>query len=221
MIGLLRHSHVFFRLSISAIILLGTVLIQASPVYANDPVVVINTTKGPIFIRVFMSVVPYTASNFLDLVQRGFYSGAPFHRVENWLIQGGDPTGTGRGNFVDPQTGQVRHIRLETTRRLRHSGPGVVAMARTNNPNSASCQFYITKAGAPWCDGQYAVFGGVVDGMNTVMAIRPGDRILSAEIVDSGQAAAAPPPPQNPYPSSRSGGQPSTGQSGSSADSGF
>ena len=75
-----------------------------------DPVVLMETTKGPIAIRVFRRFTPTTANNFLDLVSRGYYNGKTFHRVEGWLIQGGCPYGNGRGNFVDPATGAVRRI---------------------------------------------------------------------------------------------------------------
>lgn len=147
----------------------------------GDPVVVLQTTKGPIAMRIFQSVVPYTAGNFLDLVSRGFYNGLTFHRVESWVIQGGDPNGNGTGLFYDG--GQPRYLRLETNRMLQHNAPGVVAMAHGKSPNSGSCQFYITKKPMPALNGSYSIFGGVVQGMEVVYNIQPGDRILSAEIV--------------------------------------
>lgn len=153
---------------------------------ANDPIVVLQTTKGPIAIRVYIGMVPNTSRNFLDLVSRGFYNGLGFHRVETWCVQGGDPRGNGTGNFVDPQTGRPRYLNLEINGNLHHNGPGVVAMARSDNPNSASCQFYITKSAVGFLDGKYAIFGGVIDGMRSVFNIRPGDRIMSAQIVGQG-----------------------------------
>jgi cyclophilin family peptidyl-prolyl cis-trans isomerase len=153
----------------------------------TDPVVLIQTTKGPLYIRVFLSAVPYTARNFIELVDRGFYNGLTFHRVESWCIQGGDPNGNGSGNFVDPNTGQPRFLRLEINRNLRHNAAGVVAMARSRSPDSASCQFYITKSAVPYLDGQYAIFGGVVKGVDTVFRIVPGDRIVRAEIYKSAE----------------------------------
>jgi len=119
-------------------------------------------------------------------VQRGYYNGKTFHRVENWLIQGGCPIGNGQGNYVDPQTGQVRQIPLEINRNFGHV-PGAVAMARSNNPNSASCQFYILKKQMPQLNGQYAIFGGVVRGMDTVNRIGIGDRMIRASIIDNNQ----------------------------------
>jgi len=149
-----------------------------------DHFVTLNTTKGPIVIKVYFSLVPYTASNFLNLVKRKFYDGLTFHRVEDWVVQGGDPDGNGTGNFVDPQTGKPRFLHLEVTPKLNHDHPGVVAMARSENPNSASCQFYILKRPASYLNGKYAVFGQVVDGMQTVDRLQIGDRIMSARISD-------------------------------------
>jgi cyclophilin family peptidyl-prolyl cis-trans isomerase len=159
-----------------------TVSLGPSQSQYSDPIVLMQTTKGTMAIRVFASMVPTTARNFLDLVNRGFYDGKSFHRVETWCIQGGDPNGDGNGNFVDPNTGQVRYIPLEINRKLSHSAPGVVAMARSQDPNSASCQFYILKKAMPQLNGQYAVFGGVVKGLDTIYGIRRGDRIIHAEI---------------------------------------
>ena len=175
----------------------------------SDPVVVLQTTKGPIAMRVYLSLVPNTASNFLELVGGGFYNGLTFHRVESWVIQGGDPNGNGTGDFIDPNTRQPRYLRLETNQMLRHNAPGVVAMAHGKSPNSGSCQFYITKKAMPALDGSYSIFAGVLKGMDVVYNIQPGDRILSAEIVSGG--------------SSRAGRQVPTGptQGGPAGDSGF
>lgn len=150
---------------------------------AADQIVEMQTDKGPIIMRIYYSAVPYTAGNFLDLVERGFYNGLTFHRVESWCIQGGCPNGNGTGNYVDPATGQPRFLKLEIHRGLSHSADGIVAMARSQNPNSASCQFYILKSATPQLDGKYAIFGRVVSGMSTVFHIRPGDRILSARLL--------------------------------------
>jgi len=163
----------------------------ALPQGNSDPIVVLQTSRGPIAIQVFVSSVPNTARNFLDLVQRGFYNGLTFHRIETWCIQGGDPNGNGSGAFVDPSTGRPRNIQLEINSRLGHNGPGVVAMARNNNPNSASCQFYITKAQMPQLNGQYAIFGHVVDGMTSVYNMSRGDQILSAQIVAGGDGGSS------------------------------
>jgi cyclophilin family peptidyl-prolyl cis-trans isomerase len=156
-----------------------------------DPTVVMETTKGTIKIRVYKSDAPITAGNFLDLVQRGFYNGVGFHRYEpNFVIQGGDPKGNGTGGFVDPTTGQERTIKLETSPNLRHSEAGMVAMARSNNPDSASSQFYFTLAPCNFLDASpgnpgYAVFGKVVEGLNVVKELRKGDKMTKVSMLET------------------------------------
>jgi len=152
---------------------------------AEDPVVELVTTRGKIYIQVFYNIVPRTGANFLDLVDRGAYDGTIFHRIEKWCIQGGDPTGSGRGNFIDPETGKARFVPLEIHRMLRHNRPGVVAMARSNHPDSASCQFYITKQAINQLDNRYAIFGRVLGNLGPVMNMQRGDQIVSARIVQA------------------------------------
>jgi cyclophilin family peptidyl-prolyl cis-trans isomerase len=138
----------------------------------------IETTKGQITIELFEDKAPITAGNFIDLVGRGFYDGLTFHRyVPGFVIQGGDPNGTGSGGFVDPQTGRERRIKLEVSPDLTHGNEGGVAMARTQDPNSASSQFYITLGPTPHLDQNYAVFGRVIEGMDVVKQLREGDRM--------------------------------------------
>jgi peptidyl-prolyl cis-trans isomerase B (cyclophilin B) len=162
------------------------------PAFAQqaDPVVVLATTKGQIAIRVLSGMVPNTSRNFLDLVNRGYYDGKIFHRVEGWVIQGGCPYGNGQGNFTDPDTGQERFIPLEINRNVGHNRAGMVAMARSQNPNSASCQFYILKRPMPQLNGQYAVFAVVVGGLDTVYRIGVGDRIISATIAGANRPSS-------------------------------
>jgi cyclophilin family peptidyl-prolyl cis-trans isomerase len=152
-----------------------------------DPRVNLETNKGPITIQVFQAAAPITAGNFLDLVGRGFYNGLSFHRYEpGFVIQGGDPHGNGTGGFVDAATGRERTIQLEVSPELKHGEAGGVAMARSQNPNSASSQFYITLGPAAFLDGNYAVFGRVVDGMDAVRQLRAGDKIISAQVASEG-----------------------------------
>lgn len=187
----------------------------------SDQYVQLQTSKGPITMRIFFSQVPYTAGNFLDLVEGGFYNGLTFHRVENWVVQGGDPNGNGSGHFIDPNTGQPKFLRLETRANLTHNQAGMVAMARSAAPDSASCQFYILKSPMPQLNGKYAVFGVVTRGMQTVYAIRPGDRIVSATILQ--QNAPAPTPASAPASGSSSSdnfGEP-TARPSKPQDSGF
>jgi peptidyl-prolyl cis-trans isomerase B (cyclophilin B) len=119
----------------------------------------------------------------------------PFHRVEYWVVQGGDPNGNGTGNYVDPENGNPVFLKLETSPRLKHVGPGIVAMARGTALNSASCQFYITKKTMPSLDGKYAVFGQVVRGIENLFEIKPGDRIQRMTILGPEQ-----PPETQPAP---------------------
>jgi peptidyl-prolyl cis-trans isomerase B (cyclophilin B) len=144
---------------------------------------IMETTKGRITIELYEDKAPITAGNFIDLVQRGFYNGLKFHRYEpGFVIQGGDPRGNGTGGFIDPQTNRERTIQLEVSPELKHGEAGALAMARTQNPNSASSQFYITLGPAAFLDNQYAVFGRVVEGMDAVKQLRAGDSMTSVTI---------------------------------------
>ena len=138
----------------------------------------VETNKGTFTVELYEDKAPTTAGNFIDLVERGFYDGLTFHRYEpGFVIQGGDPQGSGMGGFTDPQTGRERRIKLEVSRDLPHGQAGALAMARSNNPDSASSQFYITLGPAAFLDMKYAVFGRVTDGMNVVNQLRAGDRM--------------------------------------------
>jgi peptidyl-prolyl cis-trans isomerase B (cyclophilin B) len=144
---------------------------------------IIQTNKGTITLELYEDKAPITAGNFIDLVEQGFYDGLKFHRYEpGFVIQGGDPRGNGTGGFVDPQTGRERRIKLEVSPELKHGDAGAVAMARSQDPNSASCQFYITLGPAAFLDMNYAVFGRVTDGMDVVNKIRAGDEMTSVKM---------------------------------------
>lgn len=144
---------------------------------------IIETNHGPITIELYEDKTPITAGNFIDLVERGFYNGLKFHRYEpGFVIQGGDPRGNGTGGFVDPQTKRERRIKLEVSPDLKHGEAGAVAMARSQDPNSASCQFYITLGPAAFLDMNYAVFGRVLDGLDVVKQLRAGDSMTSVTL---------------------------------------
>lgn len=137
---------------------------------------VINTTKGLIKAEIFEDGAPVTAQNFIDLIQKGFYNGLTFHRyVPGFVVQGGDPSGNGTG-------GSGRTIPLEVSKQLKHDGPGVLSMARSSDPDSASSQFYITLAATPHLDGAYAVFGKVTEGLENALALRQGDKMTDVTI---------------------------------------
>ena len=127
------------------------------------------TTKGDITIEVYPEKMPVTVANFEKLVKSNFYNGLTFHRVEGWVIQGGDPKGNGTG-------GPGWTIPLETSKDLKNKR-GAVAMARSQDPDSAGSQFYILKRDASQLDGQYAVFGMVTKGMDVVDQIQAGDKM--------------------------------------------
>lgn len=109
---------------------------------------------------------PITAANFEALVKEGFYDGLIFHRViEGFMIQGGDPTGTGMGGAREQIKGEFKMNGWDNP--LKHTR-GVISMARSQNPNSASSQFFIMHKDAPHLDGSYAAFGKVVEGLDVV-----------------------------------------------------
>ncbi len=136
---------------------------------------IIETPKGTIKFELKESEAPVTTKNFIDLANKGFYNGLIFHRVEpGFVIQGGDPKGNGTG-------GSGKNIQLEIAPTLSHK-KGAVGMARSQDPNSASSQFYICIEDAKFLDKNYAVFGQVTEGQNVVSAIRKGDKMLRVTI---------------------------------------
>ena len=138
----------------------------------QDPIVVFETTKGTFKAVIYVGQAPITGNNFMKLVRSGFYNNLTFHRYEpNFVIQGGDPKGDGTG-------GSGTNIPLEIVPGLTHQ-LGSLGMARSNDPNSASSQFYVVTGPASFLDGQYAVFGRVTgpDQMAVVQALRAGDRM--------------------------------------------
>ncbi|MGH7462318.1 MAG: peptidylprolyl isomerase [Longimicrobiales bacterium] len=123
-----------------------------------------DTSSGTFKIELFEDKAPITTKNFIDLVEKDFYDGVIFHRViDGFMIQGGDPTGTGRG-------GPGYTIKDEFHAALKHDGVGVLSMANAG-PNTGGSQFFITLAATPWLDNKHAVFGKVVDGLDVVRAI--------------------------------------------------
>lgn len=129
--------------------------------------VVIEMDNGGIIkLEIDEKVAPVTAANFLKLVKEGFYDGLTFHRViAGFMIQGGDPTGTGMGGSKENIKGEFASNGFNNP--IKHTR-GVISMARAMDPNSASSQFFIMHADAPHLDGNYAAFGKVVEGMGVV-----------------------------------------------------
>ena len=137
----------------------------------SNPIVTFEMENGGrIVAELYPEYAPNTVANFVTLAQSGFYDGLIFHRViPGFMIQGGDPQGTGMGGPGYTIKGEFagNGFRQNT---LKHSR-GVLSMARTMMPNSAGSQFFIMHADAPHLDGQYAAFGKVTDGLDTVDAI--------------------------------------------------
>ncbi len=129
--------------------------------------VIIEMENGKeIKIELYPDKAPITVANFEKLVKSGFYDGLIFHRViPGFMIQGGDPSGSGYGGSDETIKGEFRMNGVDND--LRHTR-GVISMARSQNPNSASSQFFIMHADAPHLDGSYAAFGKVVEGMDAV-----------------------------------------------------
>lgn len=140
---------------------------------------------GTVDIELLPELAPGHVQRVIELTERGFYDGIVFHRViDGFMAQGGDPTGTGKGGSELPRLAAEFTTEVKFTR-------GVVAAARTADPNSANSQFFIMFADAPWLNGQYTIWGRVVSGMEFVDMIKKGqgdqlvvdpDRIIKATI---------------------------------------
>lgn len=130
-----------------------------------------STTKGEIVVELFAQQVPNTVNNFVFLAREGYYDGTMFHRViKDFMAQGGDPTGTGRG-------GPGYSFRDEFDSKLRHDKAGKLSMANAG-PNTNGSQFFLTTVPTPWLDGKHAVFGQVVEGLDVLLSIPPRDPML-------------------------------------------
>ena len=143
-------------------------------------VVTMETTKGTIEIKLYPEYAPVTVNNFVFLIREGYYDGVAFHRViPNFVIQGGDPTGTGRGGpgyrFQDEFAGNP----------LKHE-TGYLSMANAG-PGTNGSQFFITHSPQPHLDGRHTVFGAVTnkDGMDVVNSIKQGDVMTSVTVTES------------------------------------
>jgi peptidyl-prolyl cis-trans isomerase B (cyclophilin B) len=144
----------------------------------TDIRIILHTDKGAIEGTIFASKTPMTAANYLNLAKRGYYEGIKFHRViPNFMIQGGDPTGTGSG-------GPGYKFGDECRADLKHNKPGLFSMANAG-PGTNGSQFFVTHVPTDWLDGKHTVFGEVTKGQDVVNSIKQGDKIKSIEILDS------------------------------------
>lgn len=145
-----------------------------------------KTEKGDIVVRLFADKVPNTVNNFVFLARQGFYDNTIFHRViDDFMAQGGDPTGTGRG-------GPGYRFPDEFHKDLKHDRPGILSMANAG-PNTNGSQFFITHVPTPWLDNRHSVFGEVVSGMDVLLSIpardpmkvdSPAVKLLTVEIAE-------------------------------------
>lgn len=152
---------------------------------SREYIATITTPRGEIVAQLRPDLAPQTVNSFVFLANQGFYNGLTWHRViEGFMAQGGDPLGTGTG-------GAGYNVPAEFTNEVAFDRPGILAMARANDPNSASSQFFITTAPAPHLTGQYTVFGEVIAGQEIVdgiplrdpmTATTPGEEIIAITI---------------------------------------
>lgn len=152
---------------------------------ANDPenTLIFDTTAGEVKINMRPDLAPGHVAHIKELVREGFYDGTPFHRViEGFMAQGGDPTGTGTGGSSKPnlkaEFNEGKHVR------------GTCSMARSAHPDSANSQFFICFADASFLNGQYTVWGEVIEGMDNVDKIKRGEPVPDPDRINKAMMAA-------------------------------
>ena len=163
-----RHS-----LASSSLVPVGMSLV--TPSLADDgsaPVVFLETSLGDIEVELYCTHAPRTCKNFYNLARSGYYDGTVFHRiVKSMCVQGGDPTGTGRGGKSILEDARADGtFDCELTPKLKHTGAGILSMANRGR-NTNTSQFFITLAPTPWLDGKHTIFGRVKKGMQVVRAM--------------------------------------------------
>jgi cyclophilin family peptidyl-prolyl cis-trans isomerase len=157
------------RRNLRLLVAAGLILLSGYAQAAGNPKATIETDQGTIVVELYRDKAPKTAENFVTLANKGFYNGILFHRViPGFMVQTGDPTGTGRG-------GPGYSFEDEFGPDLKHTGAGILSMANSG-PNTNGSQFFITLEATPWLDGKHAIFGKVVEGQSVVEAIASADR---------------------------------------------
>ena len=145
----------------------------------NDDVLILETTRGPVTIAMRPDLAPRHVARIKELVREGFYDGIVFHRViDGFMAQTGDPTGTGTG-------GSGKKLKAEFSKEPHKRG--TVSMARAQNPDSGDSQFFICFEDAPFLNGQYTVWGRVIDGMENVDGIKRGEPVVNPDKIVSAQ----------------------------------
>jgi len=154
------------KLNRRAFLIMAMLLAQPG-MAGQNPIVILNTTLGDIKIELYPDKAPVTVKNFMDYVNAGHYNGTIFHRViKGFMIQGGDPTGTGRGG----ESIWHKPFKNEYAPNVVFDRPCILAMANAG-PNTNGSQFFITFKATPWLDGKHTNFGYVVEGMEVVEMI--------------------------------------------------
>jgi peptidylprolyl isomerase len=150
--------------------------------------IILETTQGSIEFKLFEDAAPLTCENFTTHLKNGYYDGVVFHRIiEEFMIQGGDPTGTGRGG----ESIWGKNFKDECSRDITFDRPGLLAMANAG-PATNGSQFFITTAATPWLNMNHTIFGEVVEGMDVVKKLEAvkkgaGDRPVDTQEIISGK----------------------------------
>ncbi len=156
---------------------------------SQNPIVTITMQDGnTVKAELYPEIAPNTVNNFISLIRKGFYDGTIFHRtIEGFMIQGGDPEGTGMGGPGYSIKGEFEANGVKND--LKHT-EGVISMARSMDPNSAGSQFFIMHKNSPHLDGMYAAFGKTIEGMDVVNRIAEtrtdwNDRPLEEQVMET------------------------------------
>lgn len=160
--------------------IVGCCFLHGEDMTSKSPVVVFETTQGKFEVTLFPDVAPKTCENFLGLTAKNYYAGTVFHRViKEFMIQGGDPTGTGRGG----QSIWGKEFADECTPTLKFDKPGLLAMAN-RGPNTNGSQFFITTVPTPHLNQKHTIFGEVTSGYEVIKAIEnaPGGSVKITKI---------------------------------------
>ncbi len=175
-----------YKGSIMKKILFFLTLALATSLFAKNPIAEMKTNRGTITLELYPDIAPKAVENFIKLSQKGYYNGVIFHRViKGFMIQGGDPTGTGMGG----QSIWGKEFENEYKPNVVFDKPGLLAMAN-RGPNTNGSQFFITVAPAPWLNGGYTIFGKVIKGFDVVKKIENSktgyrDKPVEKQVIES------------------------------------
>jgi len=155
------------KIALLVLMALTATIVHVGVIMAEDTVAVLETNQGTIEIKLFPEIAPKTVENFTTHINNGYYDGIIFHRViPNFMIQGGDPTGSGRGG----ESIWGAPFEDEVTRDVTFNKPGILAMANAG-PSTNGSQFFITTAATPWLNMRHTIFGEVISGYDIVQKI--------------------------------------------------